>query len=95
MTVQRYQRRPNLVDAVRLTDANAERVADWADGRTDREPQTGKLFVRLPQTAIPAVTGDWIVRDVMPDGLGPARAMQDHLFAWCFEQSGGHYRRRD
>lgn len=95
MTAQRYQRRAAEVDAVQLTDDNAMRVADWADGRVDREPVTGKLFVRLPQTTIPACVGDWIVRDVLADGLGPARAMLDHLFRWVFEQAGEHYRRRD
>ncbi len=95
MTVQRYQRRPNLIDAVQLTDSNAARVADWADGRVDHEPQTRKLFVRLPQTTIPAVAGDWIIRDVMPGGLGHARVMQAHLFEWAFAPTGGdRYERR-
>ncbi len=95
MTVQRYQRRAGEVDAVRVTEANAAHVAEWADGRVDRDRQTGKLLVRLPQTQIPACVGDWVVRDVMPDGLGPARPMLDHLFGWAYElREGDRYQRR-
>lgn len=95
MTAQRYQRRANEVDAIQVTEANAVHVADWADGRVDRDPQTGKLLVRLPQSTIPACVGDWVVRDVMPDGLGPARAMLDHLFTWAFTLvDGDRYERR-
>ena len=96
MTAERYQRRANEVDAIRLTEANAVHVADWADGRVDRDRQTGKLLIRLPQTTIPACVGDWVVRDVMPDGLGPARAMLDLHFTWAFViKDGDRYQRRD
>lgn len=96
MTAERYQRRANEVDAMQVTETNAVHVADWADGRVDREPQTQKLLVRLPQTTIPACVGDWVVRDVMPDGLGPARAMRDTLFVWAFVvKDGDRYQRRD
>lgn len=95
MTAQRYQRRADEVDAMRVTEVNVVDVADWADGHVDRESQTGKLLIRLPQTTIPACVGDWVVRDVMPDGLGPARAMRDTLFVWAFElKDGDRYRRR-
>jgi len=95
VTARRYQRRTAEVDAIRVTEANAVHVADWADGRVDRETQTGKLLIRLPQATIPACVGDWVVRDVMPDGLGPARAMRDTLFVWAFEaKEGDRYRRR-
>jgi hypothetical protein len=95
VTAQRYQRRANEVDAMRVTEATAVQVADWAGGYVDRESQTGKLLIRLPQTTIPACIGDWVVRDVMPDGLGPARAMRDTLFDWAFQlKDGDRYRRR-
>lgn len=84
MTAHRYGRRPNLVDAMQVTEANAVEVADWANGHVTREPQTDKLLVRLPQSKIPATVGDWVVRDVMPDGLGPARPMLDNVFDWAF-----------
>lgn len=94
MTVQRYQRRAVEVDAIRVTEANAVEVADWADGRVDRDSLTSKLLVRLPQSTIPATVGDWVVRDVMPDGLGPARAMFDHVMQWAFVRvEGDRYRR--
>lgn len=94
MAVQRYQRRAAEVDAIRVTAANAVHIADWADGRVDRDVQTGKLLIRLPQSTIPATVGDWVVRDVMPDGLGPARAMLDNVFCWAFTlQDGDRYRR--
>lgn len=84
MTAQRYGRRPNMVDAMRVTTANAAHVAEWADGHLDQDAQTGKLHVRLPLSKIPACVGDWVVRDVMPDGLGPARPMLDNVFVWAF-----------
>jgi len=94
LTAKVYGRRPNLVDAIQVSEQTAEAVAAWADGKVRRDPQTGKLLVRLPQTTIPAVVGDWVVRDLMPDGLGPARAMRDQLFRWCFELvDGDRYRR--
>jgi hypothetical protein len=95
VTARRFQRRANEVDAIQVTEGNAVAVAEWADGRVDREPQAGKLLVRLPQTTIPAWVGDWVVRDVMPDGLGPARAMRGTLFDWAFElKDGVRYQRR-
>lgn len=62
----------------------AVHVADWADGRVDRDPQADKLLIRLPQSTIPATVGDWVLRDVMPDGLGPARPMLANVFDWAF-----------
>jgi hypothetical protein len=88
VTVQRYGRRPHLVDAMQVSEVNAAEVAEWADGRVDRDRQTAKLLVRLPQSKIPACVGDWIVRDVMPDGLGPARPMLGNVFAWAFTEAG-------
>lgn len=88
MTVQRYGRRPNYVDAIQVTEDNAVEVAEWADGHITRDPQTGKLAIRLPQSKIPACVGDWIVRDHMPDGLGPARAMLANVFDWAFAAAG-------
>jgi hypothetical protein len=84
VTVQTYGRRPNYVDAVQVTETNAVAVAEWAGGHLARDPQTGKLLVRLPQSKIPACVGDWVVRDHMPDGLGPARPMLDNVFTWAF-----------
>jgi hypothetical protein len=88
VTVQRYGRRSYLVDAMQVSEANAVEVADWAGGRVDRETRTGKLLIRLPQSTIPATVGDWVVRDVMPDGHGPARAMLANVFAWAFTEVG-------
>lgn len=88
MTAHRYGRRPNFVDAMQVSEANAVEVAEWADGRVDRDLQTWKLLVRLPQSKIPACVGDWVVRDVMPDGLGPARPMLDTVFDWAFARAG-------
>ncbi|MGI5247786.1 hypothetical protein [Dactylosporangium sp. CA-139066] len=85
MTAYRYARRPNLVDAMQVTEADAVEIADWADGHIDRDPQTGKLQIRLPQSKIPATIGDWVVRDHMPDGLGPARPMLANVFTWAFQ----------
>lgn len=87
MTAHRYGRRPNLVDAMQVSEANAVEVADWANGHADRDPQTGKILVRLPQSKIPACVGDWVVRDVMPDGLGAARPMLANVFDWAFDSA--------
>lgn len=84
MTIATYGRRPNYVDAVQVTEANAVQVAEWAGGHVTRDRQTGKLLVRLPLSKIPATVGDWVVRDHMPDGLGPARSMLDNVFSWAF-----------
>ncbi len=84
MTAKRYGRRPNLVDAMQVSETTALEVAEWADGHVDRDRQTDKLLVRLPTSKIPATVGDWVVRDHMPDGLGPARPMLDHTFTWAF-----------
>jgi hypothetical protein len=73
---------------MQVSEATAVEVADWADGYVDRDKQTGKLLVRLPQSKIPATIGDWVVRDHLPDGLGPARAMLDHTFVWAFAPVG-------
>lgn len=88
MIAARYGRRPNYVDAVQVTDANAVEVADWAGGHITRDLQTGKLLIRLPQSKIAATVGDWIVRDHMPDGLGPARPMLANVFEWAFATAG-------
>lgn len=88
MTAQRYGRRPNYVDAAQVTEDNAVEVAEWAGGHVTRDPQTDKLLIRLPQSKIPACVGDWIVRDHMPDGLGPARPMLDNVFSWAFAAAG-------
>jgi hypothetical protein len=85
VTAQVYGRRPNLVTAMQVTEANALEVAEWADGHVTRDPQTDKLLVRLPMSKIPATAGDWVVRDHLPDGLGPARPMLDHTFLWAFQ----------
>ncbi len=84
MTAHVYGRRPNLVTAMQVSEANALEVAEWADGHVDRDRQTGKLLVRLPTSTIPATVGDWVVRDHMPDGLGPARPMLANVFTWAF-----------
>lgn len=88
--VQRYARAPHQVEAARMVDdeTHAIALAQWAGGIVDRDRQTGKLLIRLPQSKIPATPGVWIVRDVMPDGLGPARTMLDSVFVWAFP--GGH-----
>jgi hypothetical protein len=88
LTAKVYGRRPNLVTAMQVTEETAAEVADWADGYVDRDKQTGKLLVRLPQSTIPATAGDWVVRDHLPDGLGPARPMLDHTFVWAFGPVG-------
>lgn len=86
MTAQRYGRRPNLVDAMQVTEATALEVAEWADGHVTRDPQTDKLLVKLPMSKIPARVGDWVVRDHLPDGLGPARPMLANVFDWAFAE---------
>ena len=87
MTARQYGRRPNLVDAMQVTEETALDVAEWAGGHVTRDPQTDKLLVRLPQSKIPATVGDWVVRDHLPDGLGPARPMLDNVFDWAFQIS--------
>jgi hypothetical protein len=86
VAAQVYGRRPNLVTAMQATEDTALEVAEWADGHVDRDRQTDKLLIRLPTSKIPATVGDWVVRDHMPDGLGPARAMLANVFDWAFSQ---------
>ncbi len=88
MTAHTYGRRPNFVDAMQVSEANALEVAEWAGGHVDRDRQTDKLLVRLPQSKIPATVGDWVVRDHLPDGLGAARPMLGNVFTWAFAAEG-------
>ena len=86
MTAQTYGRRPNYVDAMQVSEDTALEIAEWAGGHVDRDPQTGKLLIRLPQSKIPATVGDWVVRDHLPDGLGTARPMLSNVFDWAFAE---------
>ena len=61
-----------------LTSANAEEVAEWANGLV----VNGDL--KLPQSAIPAEAGDWIVRNVLPGGLSPAFPVKPDVFGWAW-----------
>ncbi len=89
MTASRFQRRPAEVEAMQVTAETADQVAAWADGRVDRDKQTSKLLIRLPGTRTPGTVGDWIVRDVMPDGLSPARVMLANVMEWAYQPIPG------
>lgn len=96
MTARRWSRRPAEVEAIQLDAGNADEVAAWADGRATVD-DLGRPVVKLPRTMIPVTVGNWAVRDVMPDGLGPARAILDHLFCYCYTPTGAvrRHRRKD
>jgi hypothetical protein len=88
--------RPAEVDAIQLDDDNGPEVAEWAGGRLDADV-LGHPVVHLPATPIPVRVGDWAIRDVLPDGLGTARAMLDHLMRWAYQPIGNprRFRRKD
>jgi hypothetical protein len=92
---QRWQRRPVEVEAMLLADDNADEVAAWASGRVADEG--GRTVVRLPSSIVPVQVGDYAVRDVVPDGLGPARPMLAGPFEHFYEPCAGprRHRRRD
>jgi hypothetical protein len=84
--------RTNDVEAMQLGD-NAVELAAWADGTVVEAG--GRIVVRLPLSAIPVTVGQWAVRDVGPDGLGPARAVLDAVMRFGYEPVDGlRYRRR-
>lgn len=92
MTSHRYSRRPAEVEAIRHDEHNTAEVAAFACGRVDQ--RDGHTVVRLPKTTIPVRVGDWAVRDVLPDGLGDARCMLDHIMEWGYEPTGEPRRHR-
>ena len=80
--------RTNDVEAMQLTDNHAE-LAAWADGTVVGD------VVQLPQTAIPVTRGQWAVRDIGPDGVGPARPVLDAVMQFGYVRVDGiRYRRR-
>lgn len=84
--------RTNDVEAMRLGD-NATELAAWAGGTVIEAD--GRIVVRLPLSAIPVTMGQWAVRDVVPDGLGPARAVLDAVMTFGYRHIDGlRYRRR-
>jgi hypothetical protein len=84
--------RTNDVEAMQLGD-NAVELAAWADGTVVEAG--GRIVVRLPLSAIPVTVGQWAVRDVVPDGLGPARAVMDAVMVFGYRHIEGlRYRRR-
>jgi hypothetical protein len=65
--VRFYARREPLVEAVQLTEGNAQAVAAWCDGevRTVSDGRTMETTLHFANhlTAFP---GDWVVRDAVP-----------------------------
>lgn len=83
--VRRWRRRPAEVDAALVTEHNADQVAAWCGGTVRDED--GATVVRLPQSTIPACVGDYVVRSVLPGGLGPAYVIKAEVHEWAYRPS--------
>lgn len=72
VTTTKYIRKPLYVDAVRITNANFEEIAEWCEGEIQRhvvqgKGATGKKYIRIQVTnpknprQTRAYVGDWIL----------------------------------
>lgn len=64
--VQRFRKRPVVIEAVRLTEANGAEVWEWADSKPFYGPDgkvTG-LSIYTLEGRMKADFGDWVVRGV-------------------------------
>lgn len=96
MSARRYRRRPPEVDAVIVTTDRADHAAVWACGTV--EYLAGHPIIQLPDTTAVAHVGDYLVRAVLPTGLGPAYVMERRIFEHCYQPSRdntGHRPRRN
>ena len=68
MAVQRFRKKPVVIDAVQWTGDNEEELVEFAGANfetVDDSPEwTARVFDKLHDSWIEARTGDWIVRGV-------------------------------
>lgn len=86
MTVRHYRRRPPEVDAIRFDGFNGAEVAQWCGGRVvmgDDQPHA--VLVAVGQSRISAWVGDYVVREVGPDGGTRFWPMKGTVFEWAYE----------
>jgi hypothetical protein len=65
MQLQKFTRRPLVVDGTQVTDENFEEVAKWCDGEIHTEPKGRYIKVKVQNPLTPrqtkAFVGDWVL----------------------------------
>lgn len=95
MSARRYRRRPPEVEAHLVVEDRADAAAVWSGGSV--EWLAGHPIIRLPNTTVVAHVGDYLVRQSLPDGLGPTYVMRrrvfEHFYTPTVDQTGRRHRR--
>jgi hypothetical protein len=66
LTTKKYKKKPIKIDAVELTQANAEDVAKWAHGKVENASDPMTLSVSIPtlEGVMTASIGDFVIQGV-------------------------------
>jgi hypothetical protein len=64
MKVRNFIRKPEEVEAVLLTKANLDDVAEWCDFQVDREGKPSIFQYGVDEDRYDAFPGQWIVKDI-------------------------------
>ena len=66
MEVKFYRKKPVIIQAVHLTDDNAEQVAEWCRGRLDSAYGgfCAAVTIKTEEGSMLAMSGDWIIKGI-------------------------------
>lgn len=87
MTPQRYQKRPVVVEAVRVDEATIEQIHAWIEREGGRAWLLPSYVIAIdtPEGVMRAEFGDWVIREPFPTDHRAFYPCKASIFDRCYE----------